>query len=55
MGGKKKAKAPPKKAAKGAGDEEDISMENFWKFYKKKCGEIGCDVSKNVKKKFDLF
>jgi hypothetical protein len=37
MGGKKKGgdkkKAP--KAAKGAGDGEDVSMENFWKFYKK--------------------
>lgn len=47
MGGKKKGgdkkKAP--KAAK-AGDEEDVSMENFWKFYKKKCVELNCDVSK---------
>lgn len=57
MGGKKKGgdkkKAP--KAAKGAGDVDDVSMENFWKFYKKKCAELGCDVSKSIKKKFDAF
>lgn len=46
MGGKKKA-GGDKKAAKGkAGDEEDLSVENFIKAYKKKCAEYGCDKSK---------
>jgi hypothetical protein len=47
----------PKKAAakKKEGDEEDLSVENFWKGYKKKCVEHGCDVSKIIKKSFDEF
>ena len=55
MGGKKKKAAPAKKAKGPASDVDDISMENFWKLYKKKCVEIGCEVSKNVKKKFECF
>lgn len=56
MGGKKKGgakKAAPK--AKGAVDEDDQSMENFWKFYKKKCAELECEVSKSVKKKMEAY
>jgi hypothetical protein len=36
MGGKPK-KAAPKKGKDG--DEEDKSVENFWKLYKKNCVE----------------
>jgi hypothetical protein len=45
MGGKKKGDAPKKKAKK-EGDEEDVSVDNFWKAYKKKCLEYNCDISK---------
>ena len=38
MGGKKKAAGGDKKKAKGKeGDEEDLSVDNFMKFYKKNC------------------
>jgi hypothetical protein len=47
MGGKKKPAGDKKK--KKEGDEEDKSMEDFWKAYKKKCAEYGCDVSKKLK------
>lgn len=36
MGGKKKGGGDKKKKE---GDEEDLSVENFWKAYKKKCAE----------------
>lgn len=51
MGGKKK------KAGGGGkeGDEEDLSVDNFMKAYRKKCAELGCDVSKIIKEKYDLF
>jgi len=51
MGGKKK------KAGGGGkeGDEEDLSVDNFMKAYRKKCTELGCDVSKIIKEKYDLF
>jgi len=47
MGGKKKAGGEKKKAKQG--DEEDVSVDNFWKAYKKKCVEYECDISKIVK------
>lgn len=50
MGAKKK---PAKKAKKD--DEEDLSHENFMKVYKKKCVELGVDVSKTIKEKYELF
>ena len=51
MGGKKK------KARGGGkeGDEEDLSVDNFMKAYRKKCTELGCDASKIIKEKYDLF
>jgi hypothetical protein len=52
MGGKKKGGGDKKKKE---GDEEDLSVENFWKAYKKKCVEYQCDVSKILKKSFDEF
>ena len=51
MGGKKKAAAKKGKD----GDEEDMSVENFWKLYKKKCVEYNCDVSKIIKGQMDKF
>jgi hypothetical protein len=36
MGAKKKGGGDKKKKE---GDEEDLSVENFWKAYKKKCVE----------------
>lgn len=51
MGGKKK------KAGGGGkeGDEEDVSVDNFMKAYRKKCTELGCDVSKIVKEKYEAY
>lgn len=51
MGGKKK------KAGGGGkeGDEEDLSVDNFMKAYRKKCTELGCDASKIIKEKYELF
>ena len=51
MGGKKK------KAGGGGkeGDEEDLSVDNFMKAYRKKCTELGCEASKIIKEKYDLF
>lgn len=40
MGAKKKKGGGGKKKE---GDEEDLSVDNFMKFYKKKCVELGCD------------
>ena len=54
MGGKKKAGGDKKKAKK-EGDEQDVSVENFWKAYKKKCVEYNCDVSKILKTAFEKF
>lgn len=55
MGGKGK-KAPAKKAAK-EGDEEDLSVQNFWKTYKKKVVEYGLEggVSKILKEAYAKF
>lgn len=52
MGGKKK------KAGGGAGkegDEEDVSVDNFMKAYRKKCAELGCEVSKIIKEKYETY
>ena len=49
MGGKKKAGGGDKKKGKKEGDEEDLSVENFWKAYKMKCAEFYCDISKKIK------
>lgn len=54
MGAKKKA--PAKKKAGKAEDEEDVSVDLFWKQYKtKKCPEFGVDPVKYVKEKYDLY
>jgi len=50
----------PKKKPEGKkkgkeGDEEDLSVENFYKAYKKNCVLYGCDVSKIIKAAFEKF
>jgi len=54
MGGKKKG-GDAKKKAKKEGDEEDLSMENFWKLYKKKVVEYNIDMSPYIKKAMEAF
>lgn len=54
MGAKKKAGGEKKKGA-AAGDEEDVSVDNFWKAYKKKCVEYQCDVSKQIKGMYEKY
>lgn len=52
MGGKKK-----KHAGKGKkkDDEEDLSVEHFWRAYKKKVLELQCESSKILKGKYDEY
>ena len=55
MGGKKK------KGGKGKGkggkkeDEEDLSVEHFFKAYRKKVAELQCESSKILKEKYEEF
>ncbi len=42
MGGKKKKAGGGKKKG-GDADEEDVSVDNFMKAYRKKCSELGID------------
>lgn len=51
MGGKKKAAAKGKKKE----DEADLSVEHFWKAYKKKVTELECVSSKILKEKYDQY
>lgn len=52
MGGKKKKGGGKKKK----GDEdEDWSVDYFMRAYKKKCTELGCEVSKIMKNKYDEY
>jgi len=53
MGAKKKGGAA-KKGGKGD-EEEDLSVDNFMKFYKRKLTEFKCDKSKTVMEKFDEY
>ena len=53
MGGKKKGGGKKKSAKEG--EEEDLSVENFMRFYRKKCSELQCDVSKIIREKFEEF
>ena len=53
MGGKKKA--APKKGKGPADAEEDLSVDNFMKVYRKKCAELDvtpCDI---LKTKYDAY
>lgn len=51
MGGKKKKGGGKKKD----GDEEDLSVDNFMKAYRKKCTELQCDQSKIIKEKYEEY
>lgn len=53
MGGKKKG-GGKKKAAKAAVDEEDRTVHNFMRNYKKKAGELGVDVLRNLREQYEL-
>ena len=52
MGGKKKGPAKKKGAAQV---EEDLSIEQFFKFYKRKCAELDIDMCPTIREKQDLF
>jgi len=54
MGAKKKAGGGKKKAA-NAEDEEDISVDVFYKAYKKKCTDLGVEASKQIKAKYEEY
>ena len=47
--------APKKKAAAKEGEEEDLSVHNFFKYYRKKCGELGVPMSKIIREKYDEY
>jgi hypothetical protein len=53
MGGKKKG-GGKKKAAKAAVDEEDRTVHNFMRFYRKKCIELGVDPLRSLKEQYEL-
>ena len=53
MGGKKKKGGGGKKGKDG--DEEDVTVDNFIKFYRRKCTELGCDFSKIIRDKYDEY
>jgi hypothetical protein len=53
MGAKKKA--GKKKAAKSDVDEEDKTVHNFMKYYRKKAAELNVEVVKNIKELYDLY
>ncbi len=52
MGGKKGG--GKKKAGKGD-EEEDFTVDNFMKFYKRKVIELQCPISKRIKELYDVF
>ena len=43
----------PKKGAGDAEGGEDVSCDNLWKFYKKNCQAVGCDISKQIRTLYD--
>ena len=43
-------KKPAKQSKqKKEGEDEDLSVDNFYKYYKKKTNELQCDLSKRIK------
>lgn len=54
MGAKKKAGGGKKKAGP-AEEENDVSVEQFWKHYQKQCKELVVPVQKSLREKMDLF
>ncbi len=53
MGGKKKG-GGKKKAAKAAVDEEDKTVQNFMRYYKKRCTELGVDPLKKIRDEYQM-
>ena len=53
MGGKKKGGG--KKGGGKKEDEDDVSVDNFFKFYKKFCTELGCTPSPTIKEKYEEY
>lgn len=51
MGGKKKGGGGKGKGKGAAPDEDDVSMDNFFKFYKRKCTELEIAQSPIIKDK----
>jgi len=52
MGGKKKGGS--KKGGKGD-EEEDLTVDNFMKFYKRKIIELQCPISKRIKELYEEY
>jgi len=52
MGGKKKKHAGKGKKKE---DEEDVSVDNFFKAYRKKVAELQCESSKMLKEKYEEY
>ena len=55
MGGKKKGGGGKGKGKGAAPDEDDVSMDNFFKFYKRKCTELEVAQSPIIKDKQELW
>jgi hypothetical protein len=55
MGAKKKKGDGGKKKGGKGDDDEDTSVVNFWRAYRKKCGELDCEVSKIIKEYYNKF
>ena len=53
MGAKKKGKGKKGKGKKD--EEEDLTVEHFWKYYRKKIVELQCESSKILKKKYEEY
>ena len=50
----KKKKAGGGKKTKD-GEEEDMSVENLMRAYKRNCQELGCDMSKIMKERYEDY
>ena len=47
---------PPKKTASAAnGDEEDVSCDQFYKFYRKNCQTLEIPVSPRIREMFEQY
>lgn len=47
---------PPKKAAAAAGgDEEDVSCDQFYKFYRKNCTTMEIPVNPRIKEMYEEY
>ena len=55
MGGKKKGGGGKGKGKGAAPDEDDVSMDNFFKFYKRKCTELEITQCQIIKDKQELW